>query len=405
MPPSTNPLNPGLYHSLWMAMAKGIVSAPGNRIETVRPGQQTILRYERVKDGKKILAKIQVQGEAYAINCPLCRDTRGRLSINHLWLTEDPRAGKLHYLIKCFNEECTRTPGNVAKLEEMLDVFTLSTMPDMALAQQAHGTRPVHRITMPGPTVPVSQLRPEHPASVYLRSRGYDPRVVGDNYSLSYCTASSMAHARHRLIFPVTDNRKLLGWQARYLGPKGDGNTKNLKFCSECGLISVDLSGMDKFLAKLAEANHTCTCGRHLTPVPKYFTCPGFQKSQHVYNLSSARTYPYVVICEGVFDVLRVGTPTDPEKPGPAICLFGKTPSLDQIALLKREWGTGMAVVLLDSDVPDAEIAGVMTQFGGIFERGVTRVKLPTKDPGEATHGQIWSALTPVLGSLIDEKR
>jgi hypothetical protein len=119
---------------------------------------------------------------------------------------------------------------------------------------------------------------------------------------------------------------------------------------------------------------------------PKYLTMTGMKKTEVLYNYDTAKSFPYVVICEGPTDVWRVG---------PAgVALFGKTISTVQGHLVASGWGGGAAVVLLDADAHE-EARRVHDALAGLVRHRVL-VRLPEgKDPGDLTHEDLWR--------LIDE--
>ncbi len=166
------------------------------------------------------------------------------------------------------------------------------------------------------------------------------PVQLSHRLGLGYCFVGDRQFrlASGRLIIPIHSNGKPVGWQARYLGNPPDKN------------------------------------------VPKYLTMTGFKKTQYLYNLDTARKYPYVIVCEGCTDVWRVGPN--------AVALFGKTLSPTQRLLLGTHWSKGAVVVLLDSDAGD-EGQAVYDALRDVVPQRVL-VGLPDgKDPADMTWDQL----------------
>lgn len=122
----------------------------------------------------------------------------------------------------------------------------------------------------------------------------------------------------------------------------------------------------------------------------KYFSAPGWKKSQCVYNLDAAREWPLAVLCEGVTDVWRVGEP--------GICIFGKSLSESQLDQIVGNFES--VAVLLD---PDAYILGkhnsvsdgrkTMHKLAARMS-SVFKVDLPgNRDPADCTVQVVWDRI------------
>jgi hypothetical protein len=321
----------------------------------LRPEQYTRLQYrfkyvEVADDHEEMLATVgrdaltgdpalvvQHPGEYYRVSCPFCSDTRKRLWINHRWGFLDPRTQSRNlWLAICYDEDCLRLPERQRWLYS--EVFSdVGDGTDVVLA----GTRPAavsRDFVWPGRMSHLHHLYEDHPALTYLRERGFDPVQLSHRLGLAYCFSGypEFRLAGGRLIIPIYSDGKPVGWQARYIGDPPDKS------------------------------------------VPKYFTMTGFKKTQYLYNLDTARRYPYVIVCEGCTDVWRVG-PT-------AVALFGKTLSTTQRLLLGTHWSQGAAVVLLDSDAGD-EGQAVYDALRDVVAQRVL-VRLPDgKDPADMDRG------------------
>lgn len=323
------PLRPELYDRLQHLFRHVLIA---------NEGEEMVSRPSLSSDGSVHLS-ITSPGEYYRVNCPFCYDTRKRLWINHRWGFFDPRTQTRNlWLAICYNQSCLNSYDRQIALYR--DVFSeVGDGTDVVLA----GTKPTaasREVVWPGKLTPIHLLSDTFSAICYLRDRGFDPKQLGRDLRVSYCFDADYEFrvATNRIIIPIRMNGQNVGWQARFVGTPPNKET------------------------------------------PKYYTMPGFKKTQYLYNLDRARQYPFVVICEGVTDVWRVG-PT-------SVALFGKTLSTTQRLLLGTYWGQGAAVVLLDSDAQD-NAQGVYDSLRDVVARRVL-VRLPEgKDPGDLDRGQL----------------
>lgn len=343
------PLNPTLYRLLELHFHDVDVAAPGFAISWE-------LRYDAVSSraGREITAS----GEEYRVNCPFCNDTRKRLYINHMWGVFDPDTKSRNlFLAHCWNEECVDNYDNQLQLHE--EVFSPAPDPTRRgrVSVQAGRQAPtvVSEVTMPGPVVCLDVLaeqQPQHPAVRYLADRHFDPAYLGSRYGVSYCLHSRLRLAENRIIIPIRQGDKLVGWQARYIGD--------------------DVHGMPFNKAG----------------VPKYWSCPHMCKRLLAYNIERAVQHQTVVIVEGPSDVWSFG----PQSLG----LLGKAmnPALlsDFVSRL-RKYGDGQVVVVLLDPAPDEKaiskgrphhIEVLVRQLQEVLYDRVFGVYLPEEsDPGK----------------------
>jgi DNA primase len=96
-----------------------------------------------------------------------------------------------------------------------------------------------------------------------------------------------------------------------------------------------------------------------------------------LYNFDNAVQQPFVVICEGVTDVWRIGLE--------AVALFGKTLSPTQAQLICAHWKT--VIILLDGDALDAarEIAA---RLSGVSSKLIVPLPADT-DPADFDRGPL----------------
>lgn len=290
-------------------------------------------------------------GEEYILNCPFCNDTRGRLSVNHSFGIADPQdpQDKRLWLANCYNEGCLNSYDKREQFYNM--VFTTPTGKLRGILRAPKITQVPQQIVEPGVIVRLDELvqqNPQHEAVEYVRSRDFDPEWLGKKWGVGYCEYSRFELARKRLYIPIYANRELVGWQARYIG----------EWCK----------GMP----------------------PKYWSCPGQQRSKILYNFDRAQHYHTVVLVEGPADAWRVG--------GPGVAVIGKTLGPDAVLKLVTRCGNGSCAIMLDPKQDEAaakkgrlhHIEAAYQQLRGKFKDGVARVYLPeTLDPGSADSGYL----------------
>jgi hypothetical protein len=311
-------LNPYLYERLVEYYGDVEIVCPGQAISwetvwTTVPGASA-----PVKQRRKLGS-----GEEYRVRCKLCRDWRPRLYINHRWGVWDPDTESQNlWLANCYNEACYSDALNQRRLYEILyesNYLRRGPQPQVVVLPGRVGEPAVLRpAEPPGDTIRLDQLAglvPNHPALVYLRSRGFDPVKLACLYDLRYCTNSYFRWATNRIIIPIHQAGMLVGWQARHLGD--------------------DVGGVPFNQAK----------------VPKYWTSPGMPRRLVAYNLERALQHSTVIVVEG---------PSDTWNTGPmALGLLGKTASPEiraEIVRGMRAHPDGVVVIALDPK-PDARDA------------------------------------------------
>jgi DNA primase len=247
------------------------------------------------------------------------------------------------WLCHCYNEDCLSTYQRQKALYDMVydDIGNGRRLPPDPILK---GTRPSRALSGVRPAAEVvyalHMLPPDHPANVYLRSRGYDPAQLSSKLRVGYCYTAyyDFRIASDRIIIPIYFADHFVGWQARSVGEPAGG-------------------------------------------APKYYSMPGMRKNEILYNYDEARKYSFVVICEGPTDVWRVGPP--------AVALLGKTMSTAQRHLIAAGWGKGAAVVLLDGDAR-ADARRIHDALGDLVRDRVL-VELPEdKDPGDFAAEDLW---------------
>jgi hypothetical protein len=240
-----------------------------------------------------------------------------------------------------------------------------------------------NKIRAPGETKHVSELDSNHPACVYLNSRGFNPKDHGSTgeFPILYCTkgyfVSMGGHCttQGRLVFPVVMNDDIVGWQARYI----DFKLADEKTGEVCRYVWRD----PKFVKITKNADGEWR-DHH---IPKYYTCPGMQRSSTLYNFDGARKTKLVVAVEGPLDAVRVG----PE----AVATFGKMITSQQRKLLKTYWDS--IILIRDEDV-DPDSQNFQEIVGDLSICGVIHFKMKGyKDPGDAPRTEIWNQVADTL--------
>ncbi len=344
---------------------KKLYDALARRFGEVRiANENEAMVYTVINDNGRKRVKVISGGEYYRVNCPYCGDTRGRLWINYRWNTVEILPDYDHklyfgkYLAVCYNEHCS-----LDLLEDELKPYIarnyqLEAHVSKSEVCSANAVRSFHPVELPGDCYPINILSTEHPARSYLSSRGFNIDYLFHMYGVYYCAASypeyfssnpyrpvegqlelarqQAAVVENRIIFEIYKSGQRVGWQARYVG-----------------------SPQNKY-------------------IPKYFTMPAFPRSHWLYGYDAAVSYPYVVVVEGVLDVIRLGPP--------AVALLSSNISAAQKTLLHGVWRSDQIVLALDPDV------------NKVFP-GYRRVMLPEgRDPGDLSFNENWDIIKSQTG-------
>lgn len=320
-------MNPELFHQLLRKFGEVKVSNPGV------PFKCRVI----FVDGKERLDVLDF-GETYRINCPYCYekvgrpDTRFRLWISHRWGTIVPPFPKRQWrLIKCFNEDCFN------------DRNVLEDFRNMFLYENFEYTQPVildeepQEVTLPKGIVNIDQLPGDHPANAYLRSRGFDPKLIADHYKAYYIgdPDPDIPYLYHSLLFPIYMDSKLVSWQARALGDR----------------------------------------------LTKYISAKGSRVHHYLYGWDFIpKDLDTCILVEGIFDVFRIGPP--------ALGLFGCDISPMQTERIASRFKR--VFILFDGDRAGKEHAPKVANK--LKNSGVETVKvisLPGGDPDSLTEKQV----------------
>ncbi len=207
-------LNPALYMALRRCFGEVKVTNRG------MPFKYTLQRNPKTKNIEVKQTK-DGGGEQYNVCCPICGDERNRLVIGHAYLTKpDPRCPMVTHNLFCYNEECNVYGVNFFK--PILEAIGNHSDRDALFIKPAP-PKPVTHIRMPAGCIPLDQLPPDHPAIVFLAKKynGLPPEYLAQNYGATFTSTRDDFYklAHDRIIFPVTENGVLVGWQGRSIYP------------------------------------------------------------------------------------------------------------------------------------------------------------------------------------------
>ena len=303
------------------------------KIQNQGQSQQRSLTYDLVSNKHK--PSVDYSGEYYTVCCPFCNDTRFRLYVNHRFGVCDEFGREELYLAHCFYEEsCLSKQENRLQLFDMLK-GRMRFEPTVKEGKEVTVSDFV--TTWPGRVTRLDKLGDTHAARSYLHSRGFDPDRIARFYNVHFCEQSDRWLCNNRLIIPIYHEKKMRGWQARFVGEK---NWKSKG-----------------------------------SP-PKYYTCPGTPKGQLLYNLGNAARYKTGVVVEGVTDVWSLGPM--------AVCTLGASMTARQQSLFVSAFGGHSGVLLYDpEEMETPAIKNLITFLRSKFEGGFAAVTLPEGvDPG-----------------------
>jgi 5S rRNA maturation endonuclease (ribonuclease M5) len=347
-------LNKTLYDALTDAFGQVAIA---NADEALVP----VIRRDAVT-GRARLDKQSTQfGEYYRVCCPMCRDGRHRLWVNHAYGTEVEGMGTVRGLVVCYNEHCEQEEGFFDWFESQLAGYTRTTAP-IRLPTVLSPVEP--RVPgMPLDFTPLHCLYDQHPARQYIESRGFSAEDLGVNWSIGWSDILEPYYRiRSRIVIPTyvklrTREIMLYGWQARYL--------------QQFPLSDVPPDKDTK----------------------KYINAPGMKKAQTLFNAWRVDESPFVVVTEGPFDAIRVG-------PRLGVALFGKSASASQKRMLWDIWGANKKPIIVMLD-PDAEAEGedLYTEFSR-YTPLIYKISLPPgKDAAKMPQDLLLNAVAQAIAA------
>lgn len=281
------PLNVELYEQLKRQFGE---------VKIANEGEAYRFTINNRKTGIARLTDVQA-GEQYYVRCPVCKDHKQRLTISHingqkLLGLED--LGPVTWKVRCFNCDFPKgETGAKNALNILLSDYANRVRLGLVTKLDCDGPAVIKEMEGPGE---LGAITPDTAAGIYLQRRNFDLGLLTDKYKMQRIVTpkSDRRFLAERVFIPVYADGKLVYWQAR------------------------DVYGMND--------------------TPPYYICKGGTKS--LFNFDLASKANFMVISEGVFDAITIGTN--------AVALFGKslTPrQLDQLSRYRKP-----VIVALDPD-------------------------------------------------------
>jgi hypothetical protein len=196
---------------------RALYAALKSRFGNVKITNENVRRVEEMRGDKPV---VMCHGENYQVNCPLCGDTKGRLSISYMWLEKPPMSTKRRVdLAHCYNEGCPVYHEDFwqpivedVQLAKMGMLVTGDHVADHAPARVAVKAR------LPEGFTPLAELGEGHPAIEFVRKKyNIDPKFLSDAYKVGFTDIVDVSYpqAQDRVIFPIYVNKELVAWQGR----------------------------------------------------------------------------------------------------------------------------------------------------------------------------------------------
>lgn len=282
------------------------LEATFGEVEIMSQGERQVRVIRRDISKKRSVVSIKHFGETYKVCCPLCGDTKFRLLFSHRYGTLDENNFEQFRLVKCFNEGCPLCNKTEKAYKAIQDLVTGRKLYQISKAKVAEGKDVdlnQYCKSWPGKMLNLGELPEDHAAIVYLKSRGYDPDYLEKVFGVRWCEKSEYRPAQGRIIIPIYQDQKLVGWQSRF---PSDTEWKK-------------------------------------TGLPKYFTAKGTPKASILYNLDLARKFKVGILCEGVTDAWRIGQY--------GMAYLGESPSYRQRHLVAKMFADYSVVLVPDDEV------------------------------------------------------
>ena len=175
-------------------------------------------------------------------------------------------------------------------------------------------------------------------------------------------------------------NNVLMGWQARQIEDKGENGTRFV------------WKGEDLGWERMAKISSPGEDDRwEDSDVPKYYTCPGMQRSKSLFNFDNAiKNEEFVVVTEGPIDCLKTGLNS--------VATFGKKLTRDQIRILCSNWPKILMILDQDVSTEDEWFKNLESSFKGVYL--LTMHLDGFKDPGDAPRSEIWKQIHNKFGNI-----
>lgn len=237
-------------------------------------------------------------------------------------------------------------------------------------------------ILSPGTLLDVSNIDEGHPAKVYLAGRGISEEDVA-RYGIKYCASGQFSFCRTgttsgRIIFPVWMSGKLISWQARCIDTYTKKGNRMVWRGEGLGWMKV---------------GRTESGAWDDVAVPKYYTCPGSNRSKALlgFDVAVACNSDYVVMVEGPVDCIRVG--------GPCVATLGFKITNQQMRIIKSRWSKVCWILDGDMDTESDWFVGAVSYMSQ--DCSLSWCKMPgRKDAGEATDEEIERTIKQLLSKI-----
>jgi hypothetical protein len=257
-------------------------------------------------------------GEEYAIDCPFCSDTRGRMYVSHRYGQKDQLTGTTCQLWHCHNEQCEKNRKHGSWLWSKLHPALFrgaSGSPRVVIKQRtALPTPALSPMDLPA-CVPITHAYVDPDARHYLTKRGFDLHELHDVWDVRWSDELG------RILWPIRS-------RAYYFYAPGE--------------TGRDVGGGPITVGWQARAIDNRE--------PKYRFPSGFPKSNFLYlgSLFSLNDANPLVIVEGPTDAWRLRDNV--------VAIMGKTLSDRQLITLGNLAVRRSVVLWLDADaMPEAQ--------------------------------------------------
>jgi len=301
------------------------------RFGKVRITNENVKRIERRhRDGT---SEVIQAGENYGVDCPICGDTKGRLSISYLWLEKPPLSQyRRTELAHCYNEECPVREETFWKplLPEIemakIGLLISGTTEEVTEIREIKETKVV---ALPKGFQLLGTLPKDHPARAFVLkqySGNLLPDYLSEHYGVGFTAEADPLYPRsaNRVIFPVMLNGDLVFWQGRTITDEN----------------------------------------------PRWYIPLGCVKP--VYNGDKVASMDIPIIAEGIPSAIACGPN--------GVALFGKTITNQQLDYITSRWSSVIIATDPETFVPDARERGGKTVFAQqLKEKLDRRLKIPAR--------------------------
>lgn len=257
----------------------------------------------------------------------------------------------------------------------------------------------------PGSIIPLSELPDKHPAREYLQQRGYNPDLLGQEYSVGYCNMAAVEDRAKgvywsrlpsgvknspagRIIFPMLDADGVRrGWQARAIEYKSP--SERWLWTDSEGWLQLEQNDKDLHVSKYFPDG--------FKKLHKYINAKGMARNEVMFGLYQAVNYfrddvpwadRYCILMEGALDVAKGGPP--------CIALLGKSMSQSQAEQIQKHFGK-VYVVADQDEAGHSMLKSVAKHLRNTHQ--IIELLLPEgkKDLGDCTYEEAAAVLASVV--------